>query len=124
MADESFFQAARSGDAQAVINRIARDPSLLAAKEPVNGWTALHLLARLSLALPVQQLLSLGADPEARDAAFRSALHLAASADASAAGAASTSASSNGPHLRAIRRRSVHWRNLPLFVHCSRAVRA
>ena len=77
-----LFQAARRGDAQGVLNVIARDPRLLAAKEPTNGWTAVHLLARLSLALPVQQLLGLGADPEARDAAFRSPLHLAASADA------------------------------------------
>lgn len=84
-AHDVFFLAARRGDTQAVLNAIAMDPTLLAAKEPTNGWTALHLLARLSLALPVQQLLALGSNPEARDAAFRSALHLAASADASPA---------------------------------------
>ena len=78
-----FFADAKRGDAQAVINAIARAPELLHAKDEVNKWTALHILARLSLTQPVQQLLSLGADPEARDAAFRSALHLAAMADAS-----------------------------------------
>ena len=85
MQESDFLVAARRGDVQAVINGVASNPSLLSAKEPTNGWTALHLLARLSLALPVQQLLGLGADPEARDSAFRSALHLAASADASPA---------------------------------------
>ena len=90
----AFFLAARRGEVQAVINAVARDPTLLAAKDADNGWTALHLLARLSLALPVQQLVQLGANPEARDTAFRSPLHLAASADASpqiAAGATTPS---------------------------------
>ena len=92
--------AAKRGDAQAVINAIARSPTLVHAKDaPPNGWTALHIFARQSLPLPVQQLMTLGADPEARDSNFRSALHLAAMADASPATdtAAAASASTTTP---------------------------
>jgi ankyrin repeat protein len=80
---DAFFAHARRGEAQDVINKIAAQPKLLKEKDSVNGWTVLHFLSRLSLATPVQQILSLGADPEARDSIFRSPLHLAASADAS-----------------------------------------
>jgi len=75
--------AAHRGDAAAVMNLIATTPDLVHAKEPINGWTPLHIFARLSLAPAVQQMLALGADTEARDGAFRSPLHLAARADAS-----------------------------------------
>ena len=75
--------AAHRGDAAAVMNLIATTPALVHAKEPINGWTPLHIFARLSLAPAVQQMLALGADTEARDGAFRSPLHLAARADAS-----------------------------------------
>lgn len=78
-----LFASARRGDVQAVFNTLAANISLLSEKEPTNGWTVLHIFARLSLAQGVQQLLSLGAQVEARDSAFRSPLHLAATADAS-----------------------------------------
>ena len=68
--------AAHRGDAAAVMNLIATTPDLVHAKEPINGWTPLHIFARLSLAPGVQQMLALGADTEARDGAFRSPLHL------------------------------------------------
>ena len=100
MAEADFLAAAKRGDAQTVINAIARSPTLVHAKDaPPNGWTALHIFARQSQSLPVQQLLTLGAEIEARDSNFRSALHLAAMADASpatpTAEAASTSTSSS-----------------------------
>jgi ankyrin repeat protein len=100
MTEAEFMAAAKRGDAQAVINAIARSPTLVHAKDaPPNGWTALHIFARQSLPLPVQQLMTLGADPEARDSNFRSALHLAAMADASPATdtAAAASASTTTP---------------------------
>ena len=80
------FALAKKGDLQAVINSIASSPALVRATD-VNGWTLLHVFARLSLAPAVKQLLMLGAAPEARDATFRSALHLAARADALVPGA-------------------------------------
>ena len=75
--------AAHRGDAATVMNLIVATPDLVHAKEPINGWTPLHIFARLSLAPAVQQMLALGADTEARDGSFRSPLHLAARADAS-----------------------------------------
>ena len=75
--------AAHRGDAATVMNLIVATPNLVHAKEPINGWTPLHIFARLSLAPAVQQMLALGADTEARDGSFRSPLHLAARADAS-----------------------------------------
>lgn len=101
LSESEFFVAAKRGDTKAVINAIARAPSLIHAKDaPPNNWTALHIFARQSQSLGVQQLLSLGADPEARDGAFRSALHLAAMADASpvmdASSAATTAADAAG----------------------------
>jgi len=75
--------AAHRGDAATVMNLIVTTPDLVHAKEPINGWTPLHIFARLSLAPAVQQMLALGADTEARDGVFRSPLHLAARADAS-----------------------------------------
>ena len=75
--------AAHRGDAATVMNLIMTTPDLVHAKEPINGWTPLHIFARLSLAPAVQQMLALGADTEARDGSFRSPLHLAARADAS-----------------------------------------
>ena len=41
--------AAHRGDAAAVMNLIATTPALVHAKEPINGWTPLHIFARLSL---------------------------------------------------------------------------
>lgn len=73
--------AAHRGDAATVMNLIVATPNLVHAKEPINGWTPLHIFARLSLAPAVQQMLALGADTEARDGSFRSPLHLAARAD-------------------------------------------
>jgi ankyrin repeat protein len=97
-----LFAAAHRGDAGAVMNFLATAPTLVHATEPVNGWTALHIFARLSLANAVKQLLALGADTEARDSSFRSPLHLAARADASptlpaAAGAAAAAPADSGP---------------------------
>ena len=105
----SMFAAAHRGDTVAVMNLIATTPALVHVKEPINGWTPLHIFARLSLAPAVQQMLALGADVEARDGAFRSPLHLAARADASptlpstvkcaaASAAAPGSADAVGPH--------------------------
>ena len=85
-ATAAAFALAKKGDLQAVINSIASSPALVRATD-VNGWTLLHVFARLSLAPAVKQLLMLGAAPEARDATFRSALHLAARADALVPGA-------------------------------------
>ena len=85
-ATAAAFALAHKGDLQAVINSIASSPALVRATD-VNGWTLLHVFARLSLAPAVKQLLMLGAAPEARDATFRSALHLAARADALVPGA-------------------------------------
>jgi len=82
---EAAFAAARRGDLQAVYNLVAMNPALIGVKESVNGWTLLHIFARLSMATAVQGLLKLGADTEVRDGSFRSALHLAARADASPA---------------------------------------
>ena len=103
-----MFAAARRGDTGTVMNLIATAPSLVHVKEPINGWTPLHIFARLSLAPAVQQMLALGADTEARDGAFRSPLHLAARADASPtlpstvkcadASAAAPSSAACGPH--------------------------
>ena len=76
-----LFTSARRGDTDAVIGLVSTAPSLLHAREAPNGWTALHILARLSLAVAVKALLERGADPEIRDGTFRSALHMAASAD-------------------------------------------
>ena len=73
----------RSTYAPALVTARAATTLLQHAKEPINGWTPLHIFARLSLAPAVQQMLALGADTEARDGAFRSPLHLAARADAS-----------------------------------------
>ena len=78
----SMFAAARRGEAPAVLAAADAFPSLLHAKDDANGWTLLHLFSRLSLAAPVGALLKRGADPEARDRSFRSALHMAALADA------------------------------------------
>lgn len=82
---EAAFAAARRGDLQTVYNLVATNPALIGVKEAVNGWTLLHMFARLSMATAVQGLLKLGADTEVRDGSFRSALHLAARADASPA---------------------------------------
>ena len=78
----SMFAAARRGEAPAVLAAVDAFPSLLHAKDDANGWTLLHFFSRLSLAAPVGALLKRGADPEARDRSFRSALHMAALADA------------------------------------------
>jgi ankyrin repeat protein len=78
----SMFAAARRGEAPAVLAVVDAFPSLLHAKDDTNGWTLLHFFSRLSLAAPVGALLKRGADPEARDRSFRSALHMAALADA------------------------------------------
>ena len=40
--------AAHRGDAAAVMNLIATTPDLVHVKEPINGWTPLHIFARLS----------------------------------------------------------------------------
>ena len=80
--EDPLFSFARRGDAATVLSLASAAPVVLKAREEPNGWTVLHLLARLSLAEPVKSLLEMGADPEVRDSMFRSALHLAASADA------------------------------------------
>jgi|UniRef100_A0A7S3APU1 ankyrin repeat protein len=81
--DMDVFAAAQRGDGQAVINAIALAPRLISTTEDANGWTLLHIFSRLSMPHTVQQLLTLGADPERRDRMFRSALHMAARADVS-----------------------------------------
>lgn len=80
--EASFMQAARRGDGAAVVGAIAANPELVKAKEATNGWTVLHMFARMSLVQPVQHLLALGAAVDARDGIFRSPLLLAAAADA------------------------------------------
>lgn len=85
MDDAEAFAAGSRGDAAAVMNMIASRPTLIHAREHPNKWTLLHVFARLSMPKAVQQLLSLGADCESRDATFRSPLHFAARADASPA---------------------------------------
>jgi ankyrin repeat protein len=92
-----LFSAARGGDADAVLGLIHAAPKLLHAREAPNGWTTLHVLSRLSLAAPVRALIELGADTEARDATFRSALHLAATADAQPAGTQPVAAVADRP---------------------------
>ena len=77
-----MFAAARRGEAASVLAAVDVSPSLLHSRDEANGWTVLHLFARLSLAAPVAALLKRGADPELRDRSFRSALHMAALADA------------------------------------------
>ena len=84
-ATAAAFALAKKGDLQAVINSIASSPALVRATD-VNGWTLLHVFARLSLAPAVKQLLARrGAGGARRD--VRSALHLAARADALVPGA-------------------------------------
>ena len=78
---DEVFAAARRGDAQFVLGAVVGADELLRARE-ANGWTLLHIFSRLSLPAPVRALLEMGADAEARDSTFRSALHMAASADA------------------------------------------
>ena len=97
---ETAFQAARRGDGQAVMNAIATDPQLLGAKEDANGWTLLHMFARLSSTQTVQQLLALGCDTEERDRSFRTVLHMAARADA-APSLASTETATGEPAAEA-----------------------
>lgn len=80
---QEAFAAARRGEAQAVFNLVASAPRLVAARDDANGWTLLHVFARLSLSQVCTQLIAVGADVEARDKTFRSPLHLAARADAS-----------------------------------------
>ena len=86
------FAAARADNGPEVLRLLSLEPSLVSEREPTNNWTLLHLFARLSNASMVSQLLALGADCEARDAAFRSPLHHAARADMEASRLPSDSA--------------------------------
>ena len=76
------FALARRGSAAEVLERLSAQPELLSAREPGNQATLLHIFARLSDAAAVSRLLELGAEAEARDVNFCTALHLAARADA------------------------------------------
>eukprot|EP00966_Prymnesium_polylepis_P240416 5559616-Prymnesium_polylepis.1 len=60
----SVVDAARRGDAQAVMGAVLTDPNVMSAREEANGWTLLHFFARLSLVETVQQLIMLGCDTE------------------------------------------------------------
>ncbi len=81
--EAALFAAAHRGEVDTVLEAAGTAPSLLSAVEPVNKWTVLHTFARLSLASACERLIALGADIEARDAMFRSPMHMAARADAS-----------------------------------------
>uniref|UniRef100_A0A7S0ITV3 Uncharacterized protein n=1 Tax=Calcidiscus leptoporus TaxID=127549 RepID=A0A7S0ITV3_9EUKA len=77
-----LFKLAHADDRDGVLAALTRCPSYLDEKEPLNRWTVLHIASRLSNHVLVSELLHRGADSEERDAMFRSALHLAARADA------------------------------------------
>ena len=103
-----MFAAARRGEAAAVLAAVDAAPSLLSAKDDANGWTLLHIFARLSLHAAVETLLKRGADPETRDRSFRSALHMAALADAQPdAGSANLNGSAAAPIDDAARPRAM-----------------
>ena len=55
------FAAARRGDTSSVMNVLVANPALVHATEGTNGWTLLHIFARLSVASAVNNLLALGA---------------------------------------------------------------
>lgn len=99
----ALFAAARGGRTDEVLRLVAASAELLDARDEGNGWTVLHIFARLSDAAAVSKLIGAGADIEARDAMFRSPLHLAARADATPAapnppGAADLNGESRRPH--------------------------
>jgi ankyrin repeat protein len=102
VADTSaLLAAARGGRADEALRLIAANAELLDARDGGNGWTVLHIFARLSDAAAVSKLISAGADIEARDATFRSPLHLAARADATPTGPGSSGAADlNGESRR------------------------
>ena len=82
-----LFHSARSAAVEPVLAAVRSQPDLVHSRDHANGSTLLHIFSRLSLSHAVAELLSLGAELEARDRNFRSALHLAARADAEPVGA-------------------------------------
>jgi len=98
---DALFGAARAGRGDEVLRLVASNAELLNTRDEGNGWTVLHVFARLSDAPTVAKLLSAGADIEARDITFRSPLHMAARADATAtAPPPDSSAALNGGERR------------------------